>query len=280
MGWQDRDYGNDDQHRKMVRPKLPATLTGWVMGLCVVGFFVSIASPKVVEAGVMAAGSVVPGAQVWRLATHPWIYGRSGEALGLVLDLLLNLAMLWIFGRLAETMLPRGRWIAVAAGGILVSALGMELAWRLVPTGFALGFIHGPLVIVFALMGAGLAKAPRQPFGLFFLPMSIELRWIVLFFAGLSALLVVSRGPAGAGEMAHLLALGAGFAIAKLRLPARQFTFNRLVEDIRDRNQAQTLAGHHEEVDRILSKIKREGMGKLTEAEKRTLKRDTDRLRK
>lgn len=279
MGWQDRDYANEAGYRRMARPKLPATLTGWVMGLCVAGLFASMASTKVVEWGVMAKGSVVPGAQIWRLATHPWIYGRSGNALSLVLDLLLNLAMLWIFGRMAESMLSRGRWIAAAVGGILVSALGLELAWRLTPGLLAQDFIHGPLVIVFALMGACAAKSPRQPFGLFFLPLAVELRWIVLFFVGLSALLVAARGPAGAGELAHLFALGTGFGLAKLRLPQRKFTFGGLVNEIQDRNQAQTLSGHHAEVDRILSKIKREGMGSLSETEKRTLKRDTARLR-
>lgn len=293
MGWQDRDYGNPQQHQRMVRPGMPSTLTGWVMGLVVVGFFVSVASQKAVAWSLMAKGSVIPGAQVWRLVSYPWVGVHDGDTLGLLLGLLLNLAMLWTFGRLAEMLLPRGRWLAVAGVGAVAGALVLECAWKILPQWFVVPAVAGPMVVVFALMGACLARVPRQGFGLFFLPVEIELRWIVAFVAGLSLLLVLTGSSSASGELAHLAAMGAGFGMAKLPSgrpvvrgssisPARS-PFSAIQEKIhnwRHHRGAQSLAEHQVEVDRILAKIKREGMGKLTGAEKRTLQRDTARLRK
>ncbi len=293
MGWQDRDYGNQDTHQRMVRPSMPSTLTGWVMGLVVVGLFVSLASKTAVAYGVLAAGSVVPGAQVWRLATYPWISYGFGDAMSLVINLLFNLALLWMFGRMAESLLTRGRWLLIAVLGPVVGALALEGAWHAAPQAFVSGVAAGPMVIMFALMGASVARTPKQPCGLFFLPMSIELRWVVAFIAGISLLLVVSQSPSGADEFSHLVSFAVGFGLAKLPSappvvrgrsisPAYSpFAALRIkLHNWKHHRQAQSHADHRAEVDRILAKIKREGMGKLTAKEKQVLQRDTERLKK
>ena len=143
------------------------------------------------------------------------------------------------------------------------------------------------------LMGACVARIPRQGFGLFFIPVEIELRWIVAFVAGLSSLLVLTGSPAASGELAHLVAMGAGFGLAKLGAGRPVVRGNSIspapgpfaglrikYHNWKHHRNAQVQQDHHVEVDRILAKIKREGMGNLTSAEKATLKRDTARLRK
>ncbi len=286
MGWQDRDYagpgGRGFSARPVIKPRMPSTLTGCVMALVVIGAVLGVDIETVIEYGALKAGTVVPGVQLWRLATYPWVAPPSGGgAFSLVLDLLFRLAFLWLFGRMAEQLLTRARWLAVAGTGILAGALGMEAMWRLFPGHFSVPWVFGSMTLVYALMGACLVRAPRTPLGLFFLPMAIELRWMVAFIGGISFLVAVSGKPSASGEAANLIALGAGAAIARLgaRLPDPFAAIRIKIHNWRHHRHAQSLNDHHSEVDRILAKIKREGMGNLTAAEKKTLKRDTARLR-
>lgn len=292
MAWESRNYAY--QPPPPTRPAWPRSLTVWLMVGSGLGALLGAAlegASRVpqwawpVTQGVLGPGDLFGRHEWWRLFTYPWVQSFLQPSADF-LSLLFGLMCLWVFGRMAEGCLSRWRCLAIVAAGVLVGGLAVSLVWALAPHLLAGQWLCGPMAMVFALMGVAVACMPRAPIGLMFLPFSFQLRWLVLGFAGLSLVMILAGSSRAALEATNLVSLGTGFVGAKLfeRLRTRGGVaaspwaqVQARVRAAREAKVEEDEAAHSAEVDRILAKIAKEGMGKLTKAEKATLRRSTER---
>jgi membrane associated rhomboid family serine protease len=156
--------------------------------------------------------------------------------------------------------------VAGAAGGVVYTLL---VLLRILPAGMmvgASGAIYG-VVAVIAVM------YPRMKVLLYgIIPMTMV--WLVVLVVIMSFLNIASGKNAG-GEAAHLTGLAVGFLYVRYkpwytqwRMERKKGAWSRKIEHERN---------FHSEVDRILDKIRRDGIHSLNKREKQILQEATRR---
>jgi membrane associated rhomboid family serine protease len=226
---------------------------------------------------------VVGGAQLWRLIGFQFLHAD-------MLHLMFNMIALYFFGPLIEGVLGGKRYLAFyllcgIAGGLMYLLLNLAgYVWV-----DSLGFVEVPGLLfnaagtpligasagVFGVLVGGAFLAPNVMVLLFFvLPMRLAtVAWVLIAISIGS--IIIGTANAG-GEAAHLGGAIAGFGF--IRHPNRLHRFfdwlGRFDPTSRHFRKAGPRLNHaprDDEIDRILAKISREGLGSLTKREKKIL---------
>ena len=176
--------------------------------------------------GLVPAG-VVPGLRIWQPVTYLFLHD-----IGDIWHILLNMFMLWMFGRELELVWGRDRFLryyfltGVGAGILNVVVRTVPALWThqfsFVPTIGASGAIFGILIACAILF-------PDRKAYLFPIPVAIKMKWIVAIMATLTFLGTLGLGE---GNVSHLCHLG-GMAIGYLYLRRDSYLY-RLRNEMSD----------------------------------------------
>lgn len=218
------------------------------------------------------------GGEVWRFLGYGLLHVN-------LTHLILNMIGLWIFGPLVEARLGPKRYLALVLTSIISGALlfltlnGAGVAW-LNLTGTTVGGLlfsdpHTPLIGasggVYGVILAAAWLFPKEEILLFFaIPMRLSLFAFGLVAVSVFTLLMAGRNAGG--EAAHLGgALAGWFVIRKPHLLDDFF-------DLFGRRRAPSVARGptDAEIDRILDKVRENGLGALSEKERAALRAASD----
>lgn len=271
-----------DWMRERARPLQGGSpITWWIVTLCVVSWFLlaggaRTASPWAVgtyRALVFDSERVLGHGEVWRLLTALVLHDARGAG-----HLVVNMLMLFFFGREVEQRLGRRRY------GLLL--LGAGLAGTLLLT--LLGALGGQPIRALGASGAvyGVLAwlATRDPrrtmlfFGL--LPMPLWVLVGVLMIGG-DGYAVMTQGLDALASVGHLAGAGVGFATARrggLALGTR-VARPRAVRAAPRPPAASDTRVDRERLDALLAKISAEGLGALSDEERSFLEEASRRLR-
>lgn len=226
---------------------------------------------------------------VWQLLTFQFLHGGP-------LHLLLNCAMLYVFGRPLEAMLGRPLLLRLyVTSGIAGGLLQVACAWMF-PAHFGLGGVVGASAGVFGLIAAFAAlnrEAPITTLVAFIIPVTMRAKYLLLVEL-IVAVLFMLGPPDGVAHAAHLGGMLGALAYLQIRhLAVRsRLRWPRLRPAAAPRELVAAAAPHApgrrqrqveaapqisaaefmaREVDPILDKISAHGIHSLTEREKRIL---------
>ena len=234
--------------------------------------------------GHFSVSTTIAGFQIWRLITFQFLHDGLWH-------LFFNSLILFFLGPMIESYFGSKRFLSF----YLLSGLAGALTYMLLlSVGIVVSSPHTPLIGAsagcFGLLAAGAAIAPKTTIYLFFV-IPVQLRvavWILLF---ITVYVVVAKGgaPSGwnaGGEAAHLGGAVLGFVL--IRNPrwldwadriAPVKMKHRRAEGRWQRKQKQ-VKSDQAEVDRILDKVRDQGLQSLSRKEKKILARATDRQRR
>lgn len=228
--------------------------------------------------GHFSTGKAFVEFQVWRFLTFQFLHANSTH-------LLLNMLGLWFVGWIVEEYLGRRRYLAFyLTCGIFgaITYLVLNYIGNLLKTsGIAPGLmdsvpallfddIYTPLVGasagVFGILMAAAYIMPTAIVDVFFI-IPMKMRTAVYLFLGFAAINLFRGGNNAGGDAAHVGGAIAGYYfIRHMHLLRDFFDF---VGAPRERSRTEITA----EVDRILDKVRREGIASLSDAERTTLQR-------
>jgi membrane associated rhomboid family serine protease len=246
-------------------------------------------SPPLQRALHFSTKKVVGGAQLWRLIGFQFLHAD-------MLHLMFNMIALYFFGPLIEGVLGGKRYLAFyllcgISGGLMYLLLNLAgYIWV-----DSLGFVEVPGLLfnaagtpligasagVFGVLVGGAFLAPNVMVLLFFvLPMRLATVAWVLIAISIGSIFI---GTANAGgEAAHLGGALAGFGLIRHPDRVHRFfdwlgRFDPTSRHFRKSGPPKGRAPRDDEVDRILAKISREGLGSLTKREKKILQQGSRR---
>jgi membrane associated rhomboid family serine protease len=297
MGWQDRDYAREPQYgaRRPIgygggslRSHSVAVIIIWInvaiYVLCIItaGAGRGMLESRIFRFGVMNSELVMHG-QIWRLVTSDYLHWSTWH-------IFLNMLGLYFLGRPVERVWGGKKFFAVyTIAGIIGSVFYLVLTW----VGWlpANGIAAGASGCVLGLLGAAAVLFPHAEVWIYFL-FPVKIRILAIVFAGIYVFNVFQRGPNAGGDACHLagLAFGVWYAMKGDRWWANKG--RRVLSGIAGRTggasrpesdgfrqrmeQRRTDAAT---VDRILGKVRREGIGSLSDQERRALNEATTRQR-
>src|ERR1700746_3246820 len=176
--------------------------------------------------GLVPAG-VIPGLRIWQPFTYLFLHD-----IGDIWHILLNMFMLWMFGREVELGWGRDRFLlyyflaGVGAAILNVLVKTVPALWTHqfsdVPTIGASGAIFGILIACAILF-------PDRRAYLFPIPVAIKMKWIVAIMAGFTFLGTLGLGE---GSISHLCHLG-GMLIGYLYLRRDSYLY-RIRNEVSD----------------------------------------------
>ncbi len=273
MGIYDRDYVTDrkyDGGGGMLRMGGGLQNTPIVKWLLITNFTVFILTlSETLKAHFFTWGVVFPQnwfwiAQIWRLVTYQFLHWDA-------FHFLFNMFGLFFFGPILERLwgsrsFLRFYLISGAAGGMVYLLL---VIGNVLPAGPMAGASGG----IYAIFMAVAVLYPRMMVLIYGI-IPVRIGYLVIFMIIVSLLKFTFNQNAG-GEAAHLTGLAAG-AIYVLYKP--RFTMFRL--ERKKGSWAKKIEQDRQfeaEVDRILEKVNREGIGSLSEKGKKVLQEATRR---
>jgi membrane associated rhomboid family serine protease len=208
--------------------------------------------------------------QVWRLVTFQFLHGG-------VMHLVFNMIGLYFLGMYLERAWGTARFIRFyltcgAIAGLSHYALMAVNGTTGVPLVGASGG-------VFAVIAACAILFPQIKLILLFFPVPIRLAAILFFvIAGLNLLTgggsAISHAAHFGGMVAGGLWVLVGPKVGDIKVETRQ-----RVKEGAWKRKIEAEAREQEEIDAILQKIRRDGIGSLTSKEKRTLQQATEKQR-
>ncbi len=279
MSWQNFEYGEYHSHRPAMRfgPKLTPTIKALIIINVVVFVFEVILG----RTSVVYYFSVVPYLLIhklflWQLFTYMFLHGG-------VFHLLFNMLVLWMLGSDVEARLGRRRFLQLYfLSGVGAGVCHALASWgSTIPMLGASGAVFG-IVIAFAML------FPERYITLFiyFFPLTVKAKHLAMGLAALEILWVVSAARDGVAHFAHLGGFVFGYIYMKSRFRlSLPFAFaQRLSDSLKKRwywkkrpeqryRPVDSDEFISEEVDPILAKISRHGIGSLTKREKKILKK-------
>ena len=225
----------------------------------------------------------IQNAQVWRFFSYQFVHADF-------FHVLFNMIGLFFFGPMIERWWGSRRYTAFyllcgMCGAVLFTLFafvpGLINVSTAKPIVGASGSIFGVLVACAVLY-------PHQRVMLMFPPIPMTMRTMALIFLGISALSLIAGSTNAGGDAAHLGGAALGFLFVKQPrllnfadrlggMSVQSITLKRLQR--KAQKQRQRTAGETAEVDRILDKVRENGMHSLSAVETRKLKRATDRKR-
>ena len=308
MGFYDRDYYRNPGNSLMNRLS-GGSVVVWLLGINFVVFLLdstltgsqrgSSLSPSWwgnfnIEEGIF-------GGQIWRLITYQFLHAGFVHLLG-------NMIVVYFFGPLMERWWGSRRFIAFyllcgMSGGVLFTLIGLVAPGLIFDVAELTGQGSRPEQVelvgasgsIFGILVGCAVLYPHQRVMLLIPPIPMSMRTLALVVLGIAALSVLAGAHNAGGEAAHLGGAALGFFLVKnarwLDI-ANRVTFSKpgAVQDNRRRRQAEKESRRAEkrsrkeksldaEVDRVLTKVKQQGLHSLTTTEKKTLQRATDHQR-
>ncbi len=287
----DRAYMRDDY------PRQSTTALVWLVATIVAAFVMQLVllSPWFGSGAYLInqLALTIPGLQdwhVWTLLTHSLLHSTGNP-----FHILFTILGLIFVGRELEPVLGSRRFLAVYTCSILLGGIGWTAVnwWH---GGAHIGAGAGVLALLVVLAGIH----PHLEMSLFFFPVSVRLKHIVLVILGVDLLGLVFYEFMGAGvplgltPSAHLGGMLAGWLYLRF-LHARDgwdraaaFSLPQWLRFRSDKGRASSpavgqrrhTASLRAEVDRILDKINSQGFGALSAEEKHTLDKAKDMLSK
>jgi len=273
MGIYDRDYVRPHQERHYTMGGGIRGISPVVKWLLIVNFVVYIIAKLIPDLGeyIYYYGSVLPESffnmvQVWRLVTYQFLHDPSN-----IFHIVFNMMVLYFMGPFVERSWGSRAFlkfylISGAAGGVVYTLL---VLLKILPAGIMMG-ASGAIYGVVAAIAVMYPRMRVLLYGL--IPMTMV--WLVVLIVIMSLLFIASGINAG-GEVAHLTGLAVGFLYVKYkplltqwRMERQKGAWSRRMEHERN---------FHSEVDRILDKIRRDGIGSLNKREKQILQEATRR---
>lgn len=223
----------------------------------------------------LSPSSVAHGA-IWQLATYMFLHGG-------IWHLVFNMLGLWVFGGDVEAQLGSRRFMVL----YLFCGVGAGLCTMIFAWGSPM-IVVGASGAVFGVLIAFAMFFPYRPITLlvfFVLPVTMEARWLVALFGGISALTLLSMPGPQLGHIAHLGGLFFGWLylrgpgmLARVESADRQRRVQRQMKVVSEAKREQRRL--QEEVDGLLDKISKRGMASLSEEEKRRLYEASEQLKK
>ncbi len=226
--------------------------------------------------------------RLWQPLTYMLLHGNW-------VHILLNMLVVFMFGRELEQLLGTRRFLILYVGSGVIGGLGWVL---LTGRGYCIGASGG----VFGLIGMYAALFPNRPITLllfFIFPITMRARVLAMLLAGMSLLMMFREG--NVAHSAHLAGGLAGYWFGmQLLRQARAGVNGRLRRSLADvlgwgmrqaRMRPHLRVAYHvppdevedpgptmAEIDRLLDKILQHGVGSLTGSERRTLERASEEL--
>ncbi len=233
--------------------------------------------------------------QIWRFVTYMFLHDVRN-----IFHLVMNMLMLWFFGRGLERMIGTRHFAGLFfAGGIFGGVVWMVLN------------LHVPAVLMGASAGVSALVAgfailfPEHPIALIWPPVVFKAKYLLLGVVAIELFMAIMAGGSNVAYTAHLGGLAAGvlyarYVIPRIGFPSRRIPrpWERIVPPFprsrppnlkivpkpraKDAETDDLSASDfvREKVDPILDKIAREGIGSLTRRERRILDEARERMRR
>lgn len=222
--------------------------------------------------------------QIWRLGTYMFAHDNF-------MHILLNMWGLYLFGKPVERRLGGVRFlnlyfISGTVGAVLWLAMNWNAPYMLMG-GRVTGACIGASGAVFGVMIAAGMTFPNLKIMLLFPPIPMKLRTFVVGYSAFTVFMSLSDSGGRVAHIAHLGGiLGGLFYMRRIRGGSLGMLdwfrkIRREAEAVRRRSQFKKVDDDDDElddlgdisveVDRILDKIGREGIGSLTDRERRIL---------
>lgn len=290
MGIHDRDY-NKAGHGMGGPPRSGGqgmlvrspgwSVNTWVIAINVVVHILAITifMPALYNIGQLTVEDGFQRLEVWRLITFQFLHSPQS-----IWHLGMNMFGLWIFGPMVEQYLGGKKYLAFylvcgLAGGamfVFLNLLGEYTPINILSDGFKTPLV-GASAGVFGIIVACAHIAPNQTVQLLFPPIPMKLKFFAYGYVGLALFQLLNGSHNAGGEAAHMGGAIAGFYF--IRNSHHLLDFFDIFGDSRSKfpkakskKQRQPRGvPSTEEVDRILSKVANEGLGSLTDKEKKTL---------
>ena len=233
--------------------------------------------------GYFSVDTAIYGGQVWRLLTYQFLHADF-------FHLLFNMIGVFFFGPLIEQRLGSKPFLFFY---LLCGVGGAVIATILGPIPGVLP-VSAPLIgasgALFGILAAAAFFYPHQQVQLLFPPIPMKMRTLCLIFLGIAAVSVLAGSRNAGGEACHLGGAAAGFLLAKFPgvLGVANRVNPRAIADAPRNAKAAALAKKQQrakqrliqdeaEADRILDKVRDQGLQSLSQKEKDTLNRATQR---
>ena len=270
MGIYDRDYARDQyggQSGPRIQLALPS-LTPVVKWLLIINVGVFVASYVIQPLGnfLFTWFSVFPvnmgvSLQVWRLITYQFLHGGIGH-------IFFNMLILFFFGSMLERHWGSNKFLTFY---LVCGAMGGVLYSLLVLAGFlSAGILVGASGAIYGMLAAGAILFPNlMVYVMFIFPIPLKILAPIL---ALISFLGVLNGPNAGGEAAHLAGMAAG-VVYVLWPRWKQRATNRPQRPIKWESDINRQRAFQAEVDRILDKVHKLGIGSLTRKEKKILRK-------
>ncbi len=287
MSWEDRHYhrGGGYGHRPsgpIMNRLAGATMVIWLLGINGVVFMLGMVldgsrrghwlAPH--EWGYFSIEKGIFGFQVWRWVTYQFLHAGFGH-------LFFNMLGLFFFGPLMERWWGSRRFLAFyllcgLGGAGLYTALSMVPG--LISTTPGTGLVGASGCLFGVLIGCA-TLYPNQQVMLMIPPIPMKMRTMAFFFLGFAMLALLADSHNVGGEAAHLGGAVLGWLLVKnpgwLGF-ADGISVGQIQQNVQ-RSRRQQLAQEEAQVDRILDKVRQQGLASLTSREKKLLQRATER---
>jgi membrane associated rhomboid family serine protease len=279
MGLYDRDYTQENhkdsyQYIPQMRIGFPVItpVVKWLLIINSVIFILTFINRSLGRSAVDLFAVYPEGwanLQIWRLVTYQFLHDFEGFG-----HIFFNMLTLFFFGPLLERLWGGRRFlifylICGSMGGILYPLL-VFVGWLpAVPLIGASGAILG-------IIAAAALLFPSMKVYIFWGLFPIPLMLLAVVFAAFSLLTLLrpSEYVNAGGEAAHLAGMAAGAAYV-LSGPVRK----KLILNVRSKRWRKKMAEQQQlqaDVDRILEKVYRSGIGSLSSKEKKMLRKATE----
>lgn len=242
-------------------------------------FLLSSINPHILDRVVL--NGLVPG-QLWRLVTYQFFHANFGH-------IFWNMYGLWLFGSMLERVLGRTRiYVLYLFSGVIGGLCFLLANW-----GSPAGCL-GASGAEFGLMVAAAVAFPKAEFFLLLPPVRLKLWVMASIWCGLEVIYQLSNVQGNVAHLAHLGGALGGLLFMKRLLEVSRRNGGSGRGFWQRRPQPSRPAAEPEpmydssvpfvfdqaELNRILDKMSRQGYDQLTSAEKVTLKRAAEELKK
>ena len=259
MTWSDRRYDDGLQPR----PRMSEVVKWIIIATVAVWLVQAIGGQEVQQWQVRKLGLHPPfsgGFFVWQPVTYLFVHSAPPAILHLAFNML---CLVW-FGRAVEGAIGSRRFAVLYVCGGLVAGLSycMFCSFRsLAPVIGASGSVMAVLV--------GFAVLFPESTLLFMLVFPMKAKHMVMLLVAADLLLGVKGSSSGIAHSAHLGGAFFGFLFFKFAPFVRSASSGHAAKKLK--KQLDGVQKERAQVDKILDKINREGMGSLTKAERRFL---------
>jgi membrane associated rhomboid family serine protease len=258
-----------------------APATKWLLILNIAIFFFDVAGVgreswgRLTPLGAFTIEHTFGQLQLWRLLTFQFLHGGLGH-------LLFNMLAIYMFGGIVERVLGTRRYVAYyllcGVAGALFYALLAWAGW------LGSGVLVGASAGIFGIIVALIVIAPDMQVMLLIPPIPMKMKTLGMVVLGIGVYTVLTSGNNAGGEAGHLGGALLGFVLMKNlwlldwvdKIGAGQTVVKKRnsQSNYKAKVRPRTVVNmDSSEVDRILDKVSAEGLHSLTDEERETLHR-------